>query len=109
MSPEQLLGKDVDARSDVYSAGACLYELATGRRPYGERSGAALVDAILHEVPEPASRRERAGVPAGLESVIAKAMDKEPGLRYQTATELLVDLERLQQGSEAGVSRAAAG
>jgi Tol biopolymer transport system component len=55
------------------------------------------VDAILHEMPEPAGR-VRAGIPAGLEAVIAKAMDKEPSLRYQTAKELLVDLERLQQG-----------
>ena len=101
MSPEQLVGKEADARSDVYSAGACLYELVTGKRPYGDRSGALLVDAILHETPEPAGR-VRAGVPAGLESVIAKAMDKEPELRYQTAKELLVDLERLQQGSAAG-------
>jgi hypothetical protein len=106
MSPEQLLGKDVDARSDVYSAGACLYELATGRRPFGERSGAALVDAILHEAPEPASEA-KARVPAGLQLVIAKAMDKDAGLRYQTAAELLVDLERLQQGSGAGVSATA--
>lgn len=98
MSPEQLVGKEADARSDVYSAGACLYELATGRRPHGGKSGALLVDAILHEAPEPAGR-VRAGVPAGLEAVIAKAMDKEPSLRYQTARELLVDLERLQQGS----------
>ena len=107
MSPEQLVGREADARSDVYSAGACLYELATGRRPHGEKSGALLVDAILHETPEPAGRA-RAGVPPGLESVIAKAMDKEPSLRYQTARELLVDLERLQQdGSSA--ARAATG
>ena len=100
MSPEQLVGKEADARSDVYSAGACLYELATGRRPYGEKSGALLVDAILHETPEPAGRVEGGG-PGGPRDVIAKAMDKEPGLRYQTARELLVDLERLQMGSEA--------
>ena len=100
------VGKEADARSDVYSAGACLYELATGRRPYGEKSGALLVDAILHETPEPAGR-VNAGVPAGLESVIAKAMDKDPRLRYQTARELLVDLERLQQGSEADRARRA--
>jgi Tol biopolymer transport system component len=108
MSPEQLLGKDVDARSDVYSAGACLYELATGRRPFGTRSGAALVDAILHETPVPAIQA-KAQVPAGLQLVIAKAMDKDADLRYQTAAELLVDLERLQQGSEAGGSASGRG
>jgi hypothetical protein len=96
VSPEQLLGRSVDARSDIYSAGACLFELATGKRPFGDRSGPSLVEAILHETPEPASR-SRAGVSPGLEAVVAKAMDKEPGLRYQTARELLVDLERLQQ------------
>ena len=98
MSPEQLMGKEADARSDVYSAGACLYELVTGRRPYGERSGPSLVEAILHEHPEAPSRL-RTGVSPGLDPVIAKAMDKDAGLRYQTARELLVDLERLQQGS----------
>ena len=60
MSPEQLVGREADARSDVYSAGACLYELATGRRPHGGKSGALLVDAILHETPEPAGRVKRA-------------------------------------------------
>jgi Tol biopolymer transport system component len=96
MSPEQLLGRSVDARSDIYSAGACLFELATGKRPFGDRSGPSLVEAILHESPEPASR-SRAGVSPGLEAVLAKAMDKEPGLRYQAAKELLVDLDRLQR------------
>jgi hypothetical protein len=97
LSPEQLVGKEADARSDVYSAGACLYELATGRRPHGEKTGALLIDAILHESP-PAARSLNPGVSEGLEAVLAKAMDKEPSLRHQTAKELLVDLERLQQG-----------
>jgi len=55
LSPEQLVGKEADARSDVYSAGACLYELATGRRPHGEKTGPLLVEAILHEAPPAAS------------------------------------------------------
>ena len=103
MPPEQVLGKEVDARTDIYSAGAVLYELATGRRPFGQRKGAALTDAILHEAPESA-RSVNGAVSPGLEAVIVKALDKDPGLRYQTAGELLVDLERLQQGSEAGAS-----
>ena len=103
MPPEQVLGKQVDARTDIYSAGAVLYELATGRRPFGERTGAALTDAILHEAPE-SPRSVNAAVSPGLEAVIVKALDKDPSLRYQTTGELLVDLERLQQGSEAGAS-----
>ena len=103
MPPEQVLGKEVDARTDIYSAGAVLYELATGRRPFGQRKGAALTDAILHEAPESA-RSVNGAVSARLEAVIVKALDKDPGLRYQTAGELLVDLERLQQGSEATAS-----
>ena len=105
MPPEQVLGKDVDARTDIYSAGAVLYELATGRRPFGGRKGAALTDAILHEAPESA-RSVNGAVSPGLEAVIVKALDKDPGLRYQTAGELLVDLERLQHGSEAAASGA---
>ena len=103
MPPEQVLGKEVDARTDIYSAGAVLYELATGRRPFGQRKGAALTDAILHEAPESA-RSVNGAVSPGLEAVIVKALDKDPALRYQTAGELLVDLERLQQGSEAAAS-----
>jgi hypothetical protein len=97
LSPEQLVGKEADARSDVYSAGACLYELATGRRPHGEKTGALLVEAILHEAP-PAARSLNPKVSAGLEAVLAKAMDKEPSLRHQTAKDLLADLERLAAG-----------
>jgi Tol biopolymer transport system component len=95
MAPEQLLGKPPDARSDLYSAGAVLYELATGRRPFGSRSGVALTDAILHEPPPPPSSLSASLSPA-LESVILKALDKDPELRYQSAKDLLVDLERLQ-------------
>ena len=101
MAPEQLRGKGVDARTDVYGAGACLYELATGRRPFGSKSGVELTDAVLHEAP--ASPRSVSGtVSPGLEAVILKALDKDPELRYQTAKELLVDLERLQVGGDVG-------
>ncbi len=96
MAPEQLLGKPPDARTDLYAAGAVLYEVATGRRPYGTRTGVSLTDAILHEPPPP-PRSVAPDVSPALESVILKALDKDPELRYQTAKELLVDLERLQQ------------
>ena len=98
MAPEQLLGKSPDARSDLYSAGAVLYELATGRRPFGSLSGVALTDAILHD-PPPTPRSLSDSVSPALESVILKALDKDPDLRYQTAKELLVDLERVGRSS----------
>ena len=105
MAPEQLRGKGVDGRTDIYGAGACLYELATGRRPFGTKSGVELSDAVLHEAP--ASPRSVSGtVSPGLEAVILKALDKDPELRYQTAKELLVDLERLQQRTTSGGRRA---
>ena len=101
MAPEQLRGKGVDGRTDVYGAGACLYELATGRRPFGSKGGVELSDAVLHEPPA-SPRSVRGTVSAGLEAVILKALDKDPELRYQTAKELLVDLERLQVAATSG-------
>jgi hypothetical protein len=101
MAPEQVLGKGVDARTDVYAAGACLYELATGKRPHGERRGARLTEAILHEAAV-APRAANPVVSAGLEALILKCLDKDPGLRYQSAKELLVDLERLQAPATSG-------
>jgi serine/threonine protein kinase len=95
MAPEQLLGKAIDARTDLYAAGACLYELATGMRPYGDKRGAQLTEAILHEAPV-APRSVNGALSLSLEAAILKALDKDPGLRYQAARELLVDLERLQ-------------
>ena len=103
MAPEQLRGKGADARTDVYGTGACLYELVTGRRPFGGRSGVELTDAVLHEAP--VSPRSVSGtVSPGLEAVILKCLDKDPELRYQTAKELLVDLERLQVAAASGTA-----
>jgi hypothetical protein len=103
MAPEQLLGRSVDARTDMYAAGTCLYELATGKRPHGDKRGPQLTDAVLHEAP--ASPRSVSGtVSPGLEAVILKCLDKDPGLRYQTAKELLVDLERLQAAATSGAA-----
>jgi tRNA A-37 threonylcarbamoyl transferase component Bud32 len=104
MAPEQLRGKETDERTDLYAAGAVLYELATGRRVFGRRSGVDLTDAILHEAP-PSPRSVAPDVSPGLEAVIVKALDKDPGLRYQTAREMLVDLERLDVASSAAEGR----
>ena len=103
MAPEQLLGKAVDARTDLYAAGACLYELATGKRPYGDKRGPQLTEAILHEAPA-LPRGQEGPVSPGLQAVILKALDKDPELRYQTAKELLVDLERLQVAATSGAA-----
>jgi hypothetical protein len=100
MAPEQVRGEPADARTDVYGAGAVLYELATGRRLFEGRKGAELTSAILTQAP----RSPSAIVPSvssGLEAVILKALDKDPELRYQSARELLVDLERLVRGATA--------
>jgi TolB-like protein/Flp pilus assembly protein TadD len=94
MAPEQLRGEPADARSDLWAAGAVLYELATGKRPFPQTSGPLLTDAILHQ-PPPLPSALRAGVSTGLEAIILKALDKNPDHRYQSARELRVDLERL--------------
>jgi serine/threonine-protein kinase len=94
MAPEQLLGEVVDTRSDIYGAGAVLYEMVTGRRPFAESHGPRLVDAVLHAPPVP-PRDLNARLSPGLESIILKCLDKDPARRYQSARELLVDLERL--------------
>jgi hypothetical protein len=107
MSPEQLLGRDVDARSDLYAAGAVLYELVTGKRPFGSKTGVELQDAVLHEAPDP-PRELNGTVMPGLEAVILKALDKDKALRYQSARELLVDLERLQAGGGAAAMSSSA-
>ncbi len=103
MSPEQLLGKEVDARADVYAAGVVLYEMATGQRPFGETSGPQLVAKILSE-PMPPPRERNPALSPQLEQVILKASDKDKELRHQTAKELLVDLERLAAANAAGLA-----
>ena len=103
MSPEQLRGEAVDARTDIYSAGAVLYEMATGSRPFPQSSSMQLIGAILHK--EPASLRvfnER--FQPGLEAVIMKTLDKEASERYQTARELRTALETLTSSSVSGAA-----
>jgi tetratricopeptide (TPR) repeat protein/tRNA A-37 threonylcarbamoyl transferase component Bud32 len=92
MAPEQLRGEPADACSDVWSAGAVLYEMATGRRPFVQINSPMLINAILNQTPEPASAIN-AEVPPLLDEVIRKALAKEATQRYQTAGELAVGLE----------------
>jgi eukaryotic-like serine/threonine-protein kinase len=98
MAPEQLRGEASDARTDIYAAGAVLYELATGRRAFRETLAPRLIDAILHQPPEPPSALNRQ-VSTGLESIALKALDKDANRRYQTARDLRADLERLSVGA----------
>jgi len=93
MSPEQLRGEIADARSDIWSAGAVLYEMATAKRPFPQSQPALLINAILNQSPDPPSKLNST-LPAVLDGVILKAMAHERAQRYQTAGELAVDLAR---------------
>jgi serine/threonine-protein kinase len=100
MPPEQLKGEPVNARADIYTIGAVLYEMATARRAFQEEQTSRLIDAVLHQPPV-APRALNPRISTELETIILKCLDKEPERRYQSATELLVDLRRLSPPSSA--------
>jgi serine/threonine protein kinase/Flp pilus assembly protein TadD/TolB-like protein len=103
LAPEELAeSRTFDCRTDLYSFGAVLYEMATGRRAHGEKTVAALLEAILRHEPAPV-RSLNPEVSPELEAIITKAMDKNPALRYQSAGELKVDLQRLISGNKVGL------
>jgi len=98
MAPEQLRGGVADARTDIWAAGAVLYEMATGKRPFPEPGTPLLINAILNSDPVPTSQINKK-VPRDLDQVVLKALQKDPTRRYQTAFELRSDLERCMAGT----------
>ena len=95
LSPEQVLRKEVDHRTDLFSFGVLLYEMVTGRRPFAGDSAAAVCNAILSQTPERITRA-RPDLPTTLERIILRTLEKDRGARYQTASQLRTELERLQ-------------
>ena len=98
MSPEQVRAEDVDQRSDLFSFGSVLYEMATGRRPFGNDAAGVVFEAILNRTPASA-RSFQPELPPKFEEILHKSLEKDRNLRYQTAGDLRADLQRLRRDS----------
>jgi eukaryotic-like serine/threonine-protein kinase len=108
MSPEQALGKDLDARTDIFSFGVVLYQMATGKLPFHEENSVAIFDAILHQTPVPPANLNPS-IPADLERIINGCLEKKRELRYQHSSDLRADLQRLKRDTDSNQFAAASG
>jgi tetratricopeptide (TPR) repeat protein len=108
MSPEQARGKELDGRTDIFSFGLVLYEMATGQQAFSGNTSAEIFDGILNRTPV-APVRLNPAVPSKLEDVVTRALEKDPNLRYQHASDMRSDLQRLKRDTESGRSAVASG
>ncbi len=106
MSPEQARGEELDPRSDLFSLGVVLYEMATGHKPFRKNNSVTSLNALLNEKP-PAPRKLNPAVPEDLEGILGRAMEKDRGNRYQTALAMKGDLQSLKKESEPGLTTSA--
>jgi eukaryotic-like serine/threonine-protein kinase len=102
MSPEQVRGDSLDPRTDIFSLGLVLYEMATGRQAFGGGTGGAIIEAVLTRPPDPV-RSINPSIPPRLEEIIDKALHKDRGERYQHAADMLADLQRLKRDTDRGL------
>jgi serine/threonine protein kinase/tetratricopeptide (TPR) repeat protein len=107
MAPEQARSEPLDSRSDLFSFGVVLYEMATGKKPFSGTNIVTTLDAVLHQKPTP-PRSSNPNIPPELENIIGKAMEKDKSKRYQSAAEMKADLQHLKKETESGLVKSSA-